>query len=177
MAVPAEQLSALRPGVAIAAGTQTGGRGTGTPKQVTPARTSKLPACNGSRGHAQEALVWTGSTMTRLGLTLNRTKTRLCDARTERFDFPGDRAREGGYSFGLHRFRQTGRRFIGASPSSRCVQRLKEKVGAILVPRSNFLARHHKMPARGIGRLTMTAVLGELGVPRRRHCRRQGVTS
>jgi hypothetical protein len=27
--------------------------------------------------------------MTRLGLTLNRTKTRLCDARSERFDFLG----------------------------------------------------------------------------------------
>jgi RNA-directed DNA polymerase len=63
-----------------------------------------------SRGHADEALAWTDRTMTRLGLTLNRTKTRLCEARTERFDFLG-------YSFGLHRFRQTGRRFIGASPS------------------------------------------------------------
>jgi RNA-directed DNA polymerase len=166
-----------------------------------------------SRGHAQEALAWTDSTMTRLGLTLNRTKTRLCEARTERFDFLG-------YSFGLHRFRQTGRRFIGASPSPKSVQRLKEKVGAILVPGNmgrwdevrdalnrllrgwcgyfspgshyvanraieahvydrvrNFLARRHKMPARAIGPFTMTAVFGELGVPRLRHCRRQGATS
>ena len=151
--------------------------------------------------------------MTRLGLTLNRTKTRLCEARTDRFDFLG-------YSFGLHRFRQTGRRFIGASPSPKSVQRLKEKVGAILVPGNmgrwddvrdalnrllrgwcgyfspgshyvtdraieahvydrvrNFLARRHKMPARAIGPFTMTAVFGELGVPRLRHCRRQGATS
>jgi RNA-directed DNA polymerase len=35
---------------------------------------------------------------TTLGLTLNRMKTRLCEARTERFDFLG-------YSFGLHRIR------------------------------------------------------------------------
>jgi RNA-directed DNA polymerase len=80
-----------------------------------------------SRGHAAEALAWTDATMARLGLTLNRTKTRLCEARTERFDFLG-------YSFGLHRFRQTGRRFIGASPSKKSVQRLKDKVGEILTP-------------------------------------------
>jgi RNA-directed DNA polymerase len=166
-----------------------------------------------SRGHADEALAWTDRTMTRLGLTLNRTKTRLCEARTERFDFLG-------YSFGQHRFRQTGRRFIGASPSPKSVQRLKEKVGAILVPGNmgrwsdvrdtlnrvlrgwcgyfspgshyvtdraieahvydrvrNFLARRHKLPARAIGPFTMTAVFGELGVPRLRHCRRHGATS
>jgi RNA-directed DNA polymerase len=80
-----------------------------------------------SRGHAAEALAWIDATMARLGLTLNRTKTRLCEARTERFDFLG-------YSFGLHRFRQTGRRFIGASPSKKSVQRLKDKVGEILTP-------------------------------------------
>src|SRR3954451_21424969 len=80
-----------------------------------------------SRGHAAEALAWTDRTMTRLGLTLNRTKTRLCEARTERFDFLG-------YSFGLHRIRQDGRRYLGASPSDKSVQRLKDKVSAILVP-------------------------------------------
>jgi RNA-directed DNA polymerase len=173
-----------------------------------------------SRGHADEALAWTDRTMTRLGLTLNRTKTRLCEARTDQFDFLGDRAREGGYSFGLHRFRQTGRRFMGASPSPKSVQRLKEKVGAILVPGNmgqwkdvrdtlnrllrgwcgyfspgshyvadraieaytydrvrNFLARRHKLPAQAIGPFTMTAVFGELGVPRLRNCRRKGATS
>ena len=80
-----------------------------------------------SRGHAAEALAWTDRAMTRLGLTLNRTKTRLCDARTERFDFLG-------YSFGPHCYRQTGQWFLGASPSTKSVQRLKDKVGAILVP-------------------------------------------
>ena len=166
-----------------------------------------------SRGHAAEALAWTDRTMTRLGLTLNRTKTRVCEARTERFDFLG-------YSFGLHRIRQDGRRYLGASPSGKSVQRLKDKVGAILVPGNmgrwedvraqltrlmrgwcsdfspgshyvadraieahiydcvrNFLARRHKLPARAIGPFTMTAVFGELGVPRLRHCRRQGVMS
>jgi len=80
-----------------------------------------------SRGYAAEAMAWTDRVMTRLGLTLNRSKTRLCDARQERFDFLG-------YSFGPHCFRQTGRRYIGASPSRKSVQRLKERVGEILVP-------------------------------------------
>ena len=80
-----------------------------------------------SRGYAAEALTWTDRVMTRLGLTLNRTKTRLCDARAERFDFLG-------YSFGPHCHRQQGRWFIGASPSAKSVQRLKDKVGAVLVP-------------------------------------------
>jgi RNA-directed DNA polymerase len=80
-----------------------------------------------SRGHAAEALAWTDRTMARLGLTLNRTKTCVRDARREQFDFLG-------YRFGPHRYRQTGRTFIGASPSKQSVQRLKDKVGAILVP-------------------------------------------
>jgi RNA-directed DNA polymerase len=80
-----------------------------------------------SRGQAAEALAWTDRVMMRLGLSLNRTKTRLCDARRERFDFLG-------YSFGPHCFRQTGRWFIGASPSKKSVQRLKEKLAAILAP-------------------------------------------
>jgi RNA-directed DNA polymerase len=80
-----------------------------------------------SRGYAAEAMAWTDRVMARLGLTLNRTKTRLCDARQERFDFLG-------YSFGAHCFRQTGRWFIGASPSQKSVQRLKDKMGAMLVP-------------------------------------------
>jgi RNA-directed DNA polymerase len=80
-----------------------------------------------SRHCAAEALTWTDAVMTRLGLTLNRTKTRLCNAEKERFDFLG-------YSFGPHCFRPTGRWYIGASPSKKSVQRLKDRVGEILVP-------------------------------------------
>jgi RNA-directed DNA polymerase len=157
-----------------------------------------------SRGHAAEALAWTDSVMARLGLTLNRTKTRLCDARTERFDFLG-------YSFGPHCHRQQGRWFVGASPSSKSVRRLKDKLGAILVPGNkgpwdevcgtlnrllrgwcgyfspgthyvtdrvrNFLVRRHKMPPRSIGPFSMEAVFGDLGMPRLRHLRRSGVLS
>jgi RNA-directed DNA polymerase len=80
-----------------------------------------------SRGHAAEALAWTDRVMTGLGLSLNRIKTCVRDARQERFDFLG-------YSFGPHCFRQTGRWFTGASPSKKSVQRLKDRVSAILVP-------------------------------------------
>src|SRR6202790_2997218 len=68
-----------------------------------------------SRGHAAEALTWTDAVMTRLGLTLNRTKTRLCDARSERFDFLG-------YSFGPHCHRAAGRPFSGARPRDKRVR-------------------------------------------------------
>ena len=40
-----------------------------------------------SRGYATEALAWTDRVMTRLGLSLNRTKTCVRNARQERFDF------------------------------------------------------------------------------------------
>ena len=42
-----------------------------------------------SRGHADEALTWTKAVMTKLGLTLNETKTSVKDARRDCFDFLG----------------------------------------------------------------------------------------
>jgi RNA-directed DNA polymerase len=79
-----------------------------------------------SRGHADEALAWTRSVMTKLGLTLNEAKTSLKDARTERFDFLG-------YTFGPHRYRKDGHWYLGASPSKKSVQRIKTKIGDLLV--------------------------------------------
>jgi RNA-directed DNA polymerase len=80
-----------------------------------------------SRGHAEEAKTWTGGVMTRLGLTLNEAKTSIRNARQESFDFLG-------YQFGPHRYRKDGHWYLGASPSKKSVQRLKERVGEILVP-------------------------------------------
>jgi RNA-directed DNA polymerase len=80
-----------------------------------------------SRGHAAEALAWTYKVMRRLGLVLNEAKTSIRDARRERFDFLG-------YSFGPHRFRKDGHWYLGASPSRKSVQRLKDRIGEILVP-------------------------------------------
>jgi RNA-directed DNA polymerase len=80
-----------------------------------------------SRGHAEEALAWTRRVMTKLGLTVNEAKTTVRDARQERFDFLG-------YSFGPHHYRKDGHWYLGASPSQKSVQRLKRRVGEILVP-------------------------------------------
>jgi RNA-directed DNA polymerase len=78
-----------------------------------------------SRGHAAEALAWTRTVMTKLGLTLNEAKTSLKDARRESFDFLG-------YSFGPHHFRKDGHWYLGASPSKKSVQRIKTKIGDLL---------------------------------------------
>ena len=79
-----------------------------------------------SRGCATEALAWTKAVMTRIGLTLNETKTSLKDARHESFDFLG-------YTFGPHHATGDGHVYLGASPSKKSVQRLKTKVGDMLV--------------------------------------------
>jgi RNA-directed DNA polymerase len=83
-----------------------------------------------SRGHAAEALAWTKTVMTRLGLALNEQKTSLKNARQERFDFLG-------YSFGPHWYKANGQWYLGASPSKRSVQRFKTKVGDLLAPGNN----------------------------------------
>src|SRR6267142_2396295 len=83
-----------------------------------------------SRGCAAEALAWTKAVMTRIGLTLNEAKTSLKNARRERFDFLG-------YSFGPHRYKANGLWYLSASPSKKSVQRLKTKVGNLLVPGTN----------------------------------------
>src|SRR6266536_3541815 len=80
-----------------------------------------------SRGRAAEALAWTKAVMTKLGLTINEAKTSLRNARQERFDFLG-------YPFGAHRFEANGNWYLGASPSKKSVQRLKARIGDLLVP-------------------------------------------
>jgi len=79
-----------------------------------------------SRGRAAEALAWTRAVMTKLGLMLNEAKTSVKDARRESFDFLG-------YTFGPHRYRKDGHWYLGASPSKTSVQRVKAKVGDLLV--------------------------------------------
>jgi RNA-directed DNA polymerase len=80
-----------------------------------------------SRGRAAEALAWTKAVMIKLGLTINEAKTSLRNARQERFDFLG-------YSFGPHLFEANGNWYMGASPSKKSVQRLKTRIGDLLVP-------------------------------------------
>ena len=80
-----------------------------------------------SRGGAAEALEWTARTMVRIGLTLNREKTKLVQAKHERFDFLG-------YTFGPHRVKKDGHWYLGASPSTKSVARLRRKVHGVLRP-------------------------------------------
>jgi RNA-directed DNA polymerase len=75
-------------------------------------------------GKAHEVLK---DVMTRIGLTVNETKTKLREATTERFDFLG-------YTFGPNWDRRTGKRYLGAGPSAKSRQRLKAKVHALMVP-------------------------------------------
>src|SRR5438067_4306777 len=85
-----------------------------------------------SRRSAAEALNWTRSVVTRIGLTLNEAKTSIKQARRERFDFLG-------YTFGPHRLRKDGHVYLGASPSKKSVSRLRQKVG-------DLLERHNVAP-------------------------------
>lgn len=78
-----------------------------------------------TRGRAAKALDWTRWAMHRMGLTLNETKTRLCDARIGHFDFLG-------YTFGPKHFRKDGHRYLAAAPSRKAVARLREKIRGVL---------------------------------------------
>jgi RNA-directed DNA polymerase len=78
-----------------------------------------------TRGRAAEALDWARGVMDAVGLTLNESKTRLCDARTEHFDFLG-------YTFGPACYRKTGAVCTAAAPSRKAVARLREKLRACL---------------------------------------------
>jgi RNA-directed DNA polymerase len=80
-----------------------------------------------SRGCAEEALTWTKAVMTKLGLTLNETKTSVKDARRESFDFLG-------YTLGPRHFPNGGRWYLGAAPSKKSVLRIKTKVSELLMP-------------------------------------------
>ena len=81
-----------------------------------------------SRGKAPEAMEWTRGVMTRLGLTLNATKTCVRDAWKETFDFLG-------YTFGYRVvYTRTGSRCMDARPSNKSIQRMKRKLHEVLRP-------------------------------------------
>jgi RNA-directed DNA polymerase len=80
-----------------------------------------------SRDHAAQALQWTRWAMAAIKLNLNETKTCIRNARQERFQFLG-------YSFGPERYRKDGHWYLAAQPCDRAIQRVKERVGALLQP-------------------------------------------
>ncbi len=69
------------------------------------------------RGGAEEALITMRDMMSKLKLTMNETKTRVCSLPEEKFDFLG-------YTFGRCYSRRTGRAYLGTVPSKKRVQRV-----------------------------------------------------
>ena len=123
-----------------------------------------------SRHKAAEALEWTRGVLGRLGLTLNEKKTSIRDARQERFDFLG-------YTFGPHINPRDGHRYIGYSPSTKGVSRIRQKVGELLDCRNGAAWEEVRQKLNGklqgwrqyfhvgarvghIGRLTITFTIG-----------------
>jgi RNA-directed DNA polymerase len=73
------------------------------------------------RGRAEEALARMRDIMTKLKLTVNETKTRVCKLPEEKFDFLG-------YTFGRCYSSQTGRVYLGTFPSKKRVIRICEAI-------------------------------------------------
>ena len=73
------------------------------------------------RGKAEEALARMRHMMTKLQLTVNETKTRVCKLPEEKFDFLG-------YTFGRCYSPKTGRAYLGTTPSKKRVQRICQAI-------------------------------------------------
>ena len=69
------------------------------------------------RGRGEQVLATTRDMMQRLRLTVNENKTRVCKLPEEKFDFLG-------YTFGRCYSPQTGRAYLGTTPSKQRVQRM-----------------------------------------------------
>jgi hypothetical protein len=76
------------------------------------------------RGRAEEALARMRDIMTKLKLTVNETKTRVCKLPEEKFDFLG-------YTFGQCYSPKTGRAYLGTVPSQKRVKRVCETIGEL----------------------------------------------
>jgi RNA-directed DNA polymerase len=73
------------------------------------------------RGRAEEALAAMRDMMSKLKLTVNETKTRVCKLPEEKFDFLG-------YTFGRCYSWKTGRTYVGSFPSKKRVIRICEAI-------------------------------------------------
>jgi len=73
------------------------------------------------RHHADQAMLAMRDMMTRLKLTVNESKTRVCHVPDESFDFLG-------YTFGRMYAPRTGQPYIGACPSKKKVARLRQAI-------------------------------------------------
>jgi group II intron reverse transcriptase/maturase len=98
------------------------------------------------RGTAAEAMTVMRTMMSRLRLTVNETKTRLCRVPDERFDFLG-------YTFGRFYSPRTGGAYVGMRPSAKKVQAIYAALGEQTERRWLFLD-----PGVMVGRLNRLLV-------------------
>jgi RNA-directed DNA polymerase len=82
-------------------------------------RATRLVIC--CRGTADEAMTAMRTMMSKLRLTVNETKTRLCRVPEETFDFLG-------YTIGRCYSPRTGRPFIGTRPSAKKIAGLRDEI-------------------------------------------------
>jgi group II intron reverse transcriptase/maturase len=85
--------------------------------------------CRGTGEQAQAAM---RDMMSRLKLTVNETKTKLCRVPEETFDFLG-------YTFGRCYSRRTGRAYLGTRPARKKIRRLCESLGEATSRRTRHL--------------------------------------
>src|SRR5271154_6070305 len=84
------------------------------------------------RGPADEAMVVMREMMSKLKLTVNETKTRLCHLPEETFDFLG-------YTLGRNYDRRTGASYLGPSPSRKKISRLCDEISEVTTRRTTWL--------------------------------------
>jgi RNA-directed DNA polymerase len=89
--------------------------GRGSPQGSPISYADDLVIC--CRSRAEEALGTMRDMMSKLKLTVNETKTRVCKLPEEKFDFLG-------YSFGRCYSPKTGRAYLGTTPAKKRVQRI-----------------------------------------------------
>jgi RNA-directed DNA polymerase len=92
------------------------------------------------RGRAEEALTTMRNIMTKLKLTVNETKTRVCKLPEEKFDFLG-------YTFGRCYSLKTGRAYLGTVPSKKRVIRICKTISE-LTGRDQLLLDQERVVAK-----------------------------
>ena len=114
------------------------------------------------KGNADQAMQQLRKIMSKLKLTVNEEKTRICRVPEGEFDFLG-------YTFGRMFSERTGQARLGYRPSKKSIKRMVEQIHA-LTDRTGDMARNHKAGGQGEPH---AARMGEL-LPSRN--RQQGVS-
>jgi len=116
------------------------------------------------RGKAEEALQQLRKIMSKLKLTVNEEKTRICKVPEGEFDFLG-------YSFGRMYSARTGQARLGYRPSKKSIRRMVENIHALTRPIGDMARKPQKL----VGKLNRT-LRGWAKLLQGRH-RQQGVQS